>query len=169
MTNRENILLVSLELRSLHENEFCFNSHSNAHVNCCPLLQYVIKQSFSSALSLVTKNSPNCLNFVLIYNAQCGVLIKIWTEFQWKILKALPRMLLLFFHRHPSGQWMFPDRPLPVSSNCATAPWLPEGIMGDFVTPFVLERLFDHSCFWWACRFILGACPLQVLESLSRT
>ena len=41
------------------------------------LLQYVIKQSFSSALSLVTKNSPNCLNFVLIYNSHCGVLMKI--------------------------------------------------------------------------------------------
>ena len=26
-------------------------------------------------------------------------------------------LLLLFFHRHPSGQRMFPDRPLPVSSN----------------------------------------------------
>ena len=93
MTNRENILLVSLELRSLHENEFCFNSHSNAHVNCCPLLQYVIKQSFSSALSLVTKNSPNCLNFVLIYNAQCGVLINM-NGISMKILKALPRMFL---------------------------------------------------------------------------
>ena len=42
---------------------------------------------------------------------------------------------------------MFPDMPLPVSSNCATAPWLPEeGAVGDFVTPFVLEYLFDHSC-----------------------
>ena len=30
--------------------------------------------------------------------------------------------LLLFFHRHPSGWWRFPDMPLPVSSNCATAP-----------------------------------------------
>ena len=35
--------------------------------------------------------------------------------------------LLLFFHRHPLGRWMFPDRPLPVSSNCATAPWLSWG------------------------------------------
>ena len=26
----------------------------------------------------------------------------------------------LFFHRHPSGRRMFPDRPLPVSSNCLT-------------------------------------------------
>ena len=41
---------------------------------------------------------------------------------------------------------MFPDRPLLVSSNCATAPWLPEGAVGDFVTPLVLERLFDYSC-----------------------
>ena len=39
---------------------------------------------------------------------------------------------------------MFPDRPLPVSSNCATAPWCLEE--GDFVTPFVLEKLFDYSC-----------------------
>ena len=36
-------------------------------------------------------------------------------------------LLLLFFHRHPSGWRMFPDRPLPVSSNCATAPWLSWG------------------------------------------
>ena len=42
---------------------------------------------------------------------------------------------------------MFPDMPLPVSSNCATAPWLPEEeAVGDFVTPFVLEKLFDYSC-----------------------
>ena len=41
---------------------------------------------------------------------------------------------------------MFLDMLLPVSSNCATAPWLPEEAVGDFVTPFVLERLFDHSC-----------------------
>jgi hypothetical protein len=34
---------------------------------------------------------------------------------------------------------MFPDMPLPVSSNCATAPWLPGEAVGDFVTPFVLE------------------------------
>ena len=35
--------------------------------------------------------------------------------------------------------------PLPVSSNCAThhGSW---GALGDFVTPFVLEKLFDHSC-----------------------
>ena len=45
----------------------------------------------------------------------------------------------MFFHRHPSGWRMFPDMPLPVSSNCATAPWLPEEAVGDFVTPFVLE------------------------------
>ena len=38
---------------------------------------------------------------------------------------------------------MFPDMPLPVSSNCATAPWLPEEAVGDFVTPFVLERFSD--------------------------
>ena len=68
---------------------------------------------------------------------------------------------LLFFHRHPSGWRMFPDRPLPVSSNCATAPWLPEGAVGDFVTPFVLERLFDYSCFCWTCRFILGHVPCK--------
>ena len=41
---------------------------------------------------------------------------------------------------------MFPDMPLSVLSNCATAPWLPEEAVGDFVTPFVLEYLFDHSC-----------------------
>ena len=40
---------------------------------------------------------------------------------------------------------MFPDMPLPVSSNCVTAPWLPEEAVGDFDTPFVLEKLFDHS------------------------
>ena len=37
-------------------------------------------------------------------------------------------------------------RPTLVSSNCATAPWLPEEAVGDYVTPFVLERLFDYSC-----------------------
>ena len=43
---------------------------------------------------------------------------------------------------------MFPDRPLPVSSNCATAPWLLflRKAAGDFVTPFELEKLFDYSC-----------------------
>ena len=40
---------------------------------------------------------------------------------------------------------MFPDRTLPVSSICATAPWLLEEGR-DFVTPFVLEKLFDYSC-----------------------
>ena len=29
--------------------------------------------------------------------------------------------------------------PTPVSINCASAPWLPEEAVGDFVTPFVLE------------------------------
>ena len=54
--------------------------------------------------------------------------------------------MLLFFHRHPSGWGMFLDMSLSVSSNCATAPWLPEEAVGDFVTPFVLEKLFDYSC-----------------------
>jgi hypothetical protein len=37
-------------------------------------------------------------------------------------------------------------RPNLVSSNCTTAPWLPVGALGDFVTPFILEKLFDYSC-----------------------
>ena len=41
---------------------------------------------------------------------------------------------------------MYPDMSLPVSSNCLTAPWLPEEAVGDFVTPFVSEKFFDHSC-----------------------
>ena len=64
---------------------------------------------------------------------------------------------------------MFPDMPLPVSSNCATAPWLPGEAVGDFVTPFVLESCLIIHVSVELCRFILGACPLQVLESLSRT
>ena len=41
---------------------------------------------------------------------------------------------------------MFPEMPLPVSSNCAAAPCLPEEAVGDFVTPFLLEKSFDYSC-----------------------
>ena len=37
---------------------------------------------------------------------------------------------------------MFPDMPLPVSSNCATAPQLPEEAVGDFL----LLRLYWSSC-----------------------
>ena len=37
-------------------------------------------------------------------------------------------------------------RPTLVSSNCATHHGLLRRAVGDFVTPFVLEKLFDHSC-----------------------
>jgi hypothetical protein len=41
---------------------------------------------------------------------------------------------------------MFPDMPLPISSNCATAPWLPEeGVVGDFVTPLLDEGFKDNA------------------------
>ena len=56
-------------------------------------LQYVIKQSFSSALSLVTKNSPNCLNFVLTHIVHRSF-DKNMNEISMKILRALPRMFL---------------------------------------------------------------------------
>ena len=57
---------------------------------------------------------------------------------------------------------MFPDMPLPVSSNCATAPWLPEEeVVGDFVTPFVLEQLFDHSCSVELAGSYLGHVPCK--------
>ena len=37
-------------------------------------------------------------------------------------------------------------RPTRVSSNCATHHGLLRRAVGDFVTPCVLEKLFDHSC-----------------------
>jgi hypothetical protein len=52
-------------------------------------------------------------------------------------------------------------RPNLVSSNCATHHGS-LGAVGDFVTPFVLEKLFDYSGSYYGM-------PLQVLESLSRT
>ena len=54
-------------------------------------------------------------------------------------------MLLFVFPQAPFRATNVP-RPTLVSSNCATAPWLPEEAVGDYVTPFVLERLFDYSC-----------------------
>ena len=67
------------------------------------------------------------------------------------VLSFYVSILFLPFHSYPSlahrrcccfstGWQMFPDMPLPGSSNCATTPWLPEEVaIGDFVTPFVLE------------------------------
>ena len=47
---------------------------------------------------------------------------------------------VVVFPQAPFRVRMFPTMPLPVSSNCATAPWPPvEGAVGDFVTPFVLK------------------------------
>ena len=37
-------------------------------------------------------------------------------------------------------------RPTRVSSNCTTHNGFLRRAVGDFVTPFVLEKLFDHSC-----------------------
>ena len=51
---------------------------------------------------------------------------------------------------------MFPDMLLPVSSNCATAPWLSEEAIGNFVTPFVLE-------YWSSCLIIHVLLNLQVV------
>ena len=55
-------------------------------------------------------------------------------------------MLLLFFHRHP------------LVRNCTLAP---EVAVGDFVTPFVLERLFDHSCSIEIAGSYLGHVPCK--------
>ena len=40
---------------------------------------------------------------------------------------------------------MFPEMPLPVSSNCAAAPWLPEEAVGDFVTWVEVKNLLGQA------------------------
>ena len=55
------------------------------------------------------------------------------------------RMLLLFFHRHPSGRRMFPGQPW-YHPTAQQHHGFPRNAVGDFVTPFVLEKLFDYSC-----------------------
>ena len=54
-------------------------------------------------------------------------------------------LLLLFFHRHPSGWWMFPSQPRYHPTAQLHHGFLRKAV-GDFVTPFVLEKLFDYSC-----------------------
>ena len=54
-------------------------------------------------------------------------------------------MLLLFFHRHPSGRRMFPGQPW-YHPTAQQHHGFPRNAVGDFVTPFVLEKLFDYSC-----------------------
>ena len=54
-------------------------------------------------------------------------------------------MLLLFFHRHPSGRRMFPGQPWYHPTAQLHHGFLRKAV-GDYVTPFVLERLFDYSC-----------------------
>ena len=54
-------------------------------------------------------------------------------------------LLLLFFHRHPSGRWMFPGQPW-YHPTAQLHHGFPRKAVRDFVTPFVLERLFDYSC-----------------------
>ena len=53
-----------------------------------------------------------------------------------------PRILLLFFHRHPSGRQMFPGQPW-YHPTAQQHHGFPRNAVGDFVTPFVLEKLFD--------------------------
>ena len=69
-------------------------------------------------------------------------------------------LLLLFFHRHPSGRRMFPGQPW-YHPTAQQHHGFPRNAVGDFVTPFVLEKLFDYSCFCWTCRFILGHVPCK--------
>ena len=56
-----------------------------------------------------------------------------------------PLLLLLFFHRHPSGRRMFPGQPWYHPTAQLHHGFLRKAV-GDFVTPFVLEKLFDYSC-----------------------
>ena len=51
----------------------------------------------------------------------------------------------LFFHRHPSGRRMFPGQPWYHPTAQLHQGFLRKAV-GDLVTPFVLERLFDYSC-----------------------
>ena len=73
-------------------------------------------------------------------------------------------MLLLFFHRHPLGWQMFAGQPrshptMQVHHGfLRSCRWLCYSIcIGVVVWSFM---------FCWTCRFILGACPLQILENL---
>ena len=77
------------------------------------------------------------------------------------ILHIIRGMLLLFFHRHPSGQQMFPERPLPVSSNWSTAPWLLEEGRRWLCYSICIGEVVWLFMFCWTCRFILGHVPCK--------
>ena len=61
------------------------------------------------------------------------------------IQNEIQAVLLLFFHRHPSGRRMFPGQPW-YHPTAQLHHGFPRKAVGDYVTPFVLERLFDYSC-----------------------
>ena len=69
--------------------------------------------------------------------------------------------LLLFFHRQTSGRQKFPDRPLSVSSNCATAPRLPEEGRRWLCYSICIGEVVWLFMFCWTYRFILRACPYK--------
>ena len=73
----------------------------------------------------------------------CAKFEEDWTTFVLDIYKGPPFgfffVIVVVFPQAPFRVRMFPEKPLPVSSNCPTALWLPEEAVGDFVTPFVLE------------------------------
>ena len=56
---------------------------------------------------------------------------------------------------------MFPDRPLPVSSNCATAPWLLEEGRRWLCYSICIGEVVWLFMFCWTCRFILGHVPCK--------
>ena len=87
--------------------------------------------------------------------------ISVWT-FHHKDISARacfsPAGIVVVFPQAPLKSTNVPG-PTPVPSNCATAPWLPEEVVGYFVTPYVLEKLFDYSCSVELAGSFLGHAP----------